>query len=263
MISPPAERRKLRVKYGGSSHIIVSDRRNEMSFRLKEAVFKVRCREPGCPFFSEFTVRENIMGATEADVDSEAIKVARGLGFAKHDDLFGRMHPMSNPEVTKVSGSYERLGEGPAPVHAPSAPPVHTPAPVSPPAAPVSRPVAPVTPPRPAPVVVKEPAPKAAPRKKAAARKKPAAKKAARKPAKKAAKKAAKKGARKAAAKRSAVKRRPAAKKAARKTARKAAKKRPARKASPKAARKTARKPARKAAKKAARKKAGKKKGRR
>ncbi len=74
-----------------------------MSFRLKEAMFKVRCREPGCSFFSEFVVRENIMGATEADVDSEALKIARNLGYIKHDALFGRMHQLSNPEVVKVS----------------------------------------------------------------------------------------------------------------------------------------------------------------
>ena len=117
-----------------------------MSFRLKEAVFKVRCREPGCPFFSEIVVKENIMGATEQDVDTEAVRVARDLGFTKHDALFGRMHPMSNPEVSKVSGSYEHLGE-PAPVHAPSAPPVAAPVRPAAPAWPAPAPAAPVRPP--------------------------------------------------------------------------------------------------------------------
>jgi CRP-like cAMP-binding protein len=86
-----------------------------MSFRLKEGLYKIRCREPGCPFVSEFAVKENIMGATEADVDSEALKIARNMGFIKHDALFGRKHPLANPEVTKVSSSYERIGSGPAP----------------------------------------------------------------------------------------------------------------------------------------------------
>jgi CRP-like cAMP-binding protein len=85
-----------------------------MSFRLKEAMFKVRCREPGCPFFSEFVVKENIMGATEADIDTEALKIARNLGYIKHDALFGRKHPLASPDVTKVSGSYERIGVAPA-----------------------------------------------------------------------------------------------------------------------------------------------------
>ncbi len=95
-----------------------------MSLKLKEALFKVRCREPGCPFNSEFLVKENIMGATEADVDSEALKLARNLGYIKHDALFGRKHPLANPEVTKVSGTYEKIGtapEGTAP-QAPAAP---------------------------------------------------------------------------------------------------------------------------------------------
>jgi CRP-like cAMP-binding protein len=101
-----------------------------MSYRLKVGIFKVRCREPGCPFFSEFVVKENIMGATEADVDSEALKIARNLGFIKHDALYGRKHQLSNPDVTKASATYEHLGGGAvvhpaapaAPAHAPSVP---------------------------------------------------------------------------------------------------------------------------------------------
>src|SRR5271157_1083450 len=109
-----------------------------MSFRLKEGVFKVRCREPGCAFASEFVVKENIMGATELDVDTEALRIARNLGYIKHDALYGRFHPLANPEITKISGSYERLGTS---FEAPSAPPAETPwavptaAPPAPPAA--------------------------------------------------------------------------------------------------------------------------------
>ena len=32
-----------------------------MALRLKEVVFRVRCREAGCPFTSDFSVKENIM----------------------------------------------------------------------------------------------------------------------------------------------------------------------------------------------------------
>jgi len=186
-----------------------------MSFRLKEAMFKVRCREPGCSFYSEFVVRENIMGATEADVDSEALKIARNLGYIKHDALFGRMHQLANPEVVKVSGSYDRLGTGteaPAstiPPHAPWIPaqavPQVTPPPQQVPAAApvVRRDVRPVMPAAPA-------------KKKAApAKKKPVAKKKA--PAKKrvVAKKKAAPAKRKPAPKKSGAKKRPVAKKRA------------------------------------------------
>ena len=92
-----------------------------MSFRLKEAVFKVRCREPGCPFNNDFTVKENIMGATEADVDTEALKIARNMGFIKHDALYGRKHQLVNPEVYKIDSRYERIGT--APYAPPSSPP--------------------------------------------------------------------------------------------------------------------------------------------
>lgn len=81
-----------------------------MSFRLKEAVYKIRCREPGCNFISEFIVRENFMGVTEADVDSEAIKIAKNMAYIKHDALLGRKHQLANPEIFKISGSYDRLG---------------------------------------------------------------------------------------------------------------------------------------------------------
>jgi hypothetical protein len=81
-----------------------------MSFKLKEAAYKVRCREPGCSFLSEFVVKENLMGVTEADVDSEATKIAKNLAYIKHDALHGRKHQLANPEIFKISSSYERIG---------------------------------------------------------------------------------------------------------------------------------------------------------
>jgi len=207
-----------------------------MSFRLKEAMFKVRCREPGCSFYSEFVVRENIMGATEADVDSEALKIARNLGYIKHDALYGRMHQLSNPDVVKVSGAYDHLGTG---TETPSSPSSYTP-----PWAPAQA-TPPVTPPpKPAPAaatvvhsdagVPKPAAPKtvkkaaaakkkAAPaKKKTAARKKPA-------PAKKKAAPAKKKPSPKKAksAKRPVAKKKAAAKKKTSVKKRAVAKKRP------------------------------------
>jgi hypothetical protein len=103
-----------------------------MSFRLKEAIFKVRCKEPGCTFFHEFAVKENIMGATEMDVDSEAQKIARNMGYIKHDALFGRKHPLASPEIFKISSSYERIGTTPvyttlAPATPPGPPPTSAP----------------------------------------------------------------------------------------------------------------------------------------
>ncbi len=94
-----------------------------MSFRLKEATYRIRCREPGCVFVSDFVIKENIMGATEADMDTEVLKLARNSAYVKHDALFGRKHPLTNPDITKVSSSYDRIGVT-APAYA--APPVPT-----------------------------------------------------------------------------------------------------------------------------------------
>ncbi|MGA2639511.1 MAG: hypothetical protein ABSG21_01255 [Spirochaetia bacterium] len=144
-----------------------------MSFRLKEGIFRVKCRELGCSFNTDITVKENIMGATEADVDSEALRIARNLGYIKHDALFGRMHPLANPEVFKIHGSYEHLGPGPeAPAATPGAASVEAPQ-VIPPSAPPAPPVAP----KPAIVAAKKAKKAAPPRKKPVTKKKPAARK--------------------------------------------------------------------------------------
>jgi len=72
-------------------------------------------------------VKENLMGATEADIDSEAIKIARNMAFIKHDALYGRKHALANPEATKVTGAYVQLGTGLAASAASSYPPASVP----------------------------------------------------------------------------------------------------------------------------------------
>ncbi len=89
-----------------------------MSFRLKEITFRVKCGEPMCPFDTEFIVRENIAGATEADVDSEAWKIAKDMAYIRHDAIYGTKHQLNNPELRKISARYDRLG----PVGAPDVP---------------------------------------------------------------------------------------------------------------------------------------------
>jgi CRP-like cAMP-binding protein len=92
-----------------------------MAFRLKEVVFRVRCREEGCPFTSDFSVKENIMAATQEDVDSEALKIARDQAMTKHDAIYGRRHTMLRPDVHKVAGTYEQIGAA-APAAVPAVP---------------------------------------------------------------------------------------------------------------------------------------------
>ncbi len=84
-----------------------------MAFKLKEALFRVRCREPGCPFVSDFLVKENLQGATEADVESEAWKFAKDLGINRHDAIHGKRHSMMDPDIHKLRSSYEIIGGAP------------------------------------------------------------------------------------------------------------------------------------------------------
>jgi hypothetical protein len=85
-----------------------------MAFKLKEAMFRVRCREPGCAFVSDFLVKENLQGATEADVNSEAWKIAKDLGITRHDAIHGKRHPMIDPDIHMIRSSYETIGGAPS-----------------------------------------------------------------------------------------------------------------------------------------------------
>ncbi len=80
-----------------------------MAFVLKDGVYSVRCRHAQCNFNSRFHIDAVIMGATEADVESQASAMARSMGMVKHDSLHGRAHPLENPEVRKVSGYLHQL----------------------------------------------------------------------------------------------------------------------------------------------------------
>ncbi len=86
-----------------------------MAYKLKEAWYRVRCRAPGCPFVSEICVKENLMGAAKADIDSEAWKIARNLGNNQHDAIHGRKHALANPDVHKIRSVYESIGGVSAP----------------------------------------------------------------------------------------------------------------------------------------------------
>jgi len=81
-----------------------------MAFRLKNGVFAVRCRRPGCPFNTQIKIETNLIGATEKDVESEAIKIARDMATTKHDAVYGTNHYLENPAIRKIGGNYEPFG---------------------------------------------------------------------------------------------------------------------------------------------------------
>lgn len=81
-----------------------------MAFRLKNCVFRVKCRQTNCPFDTKFEIKQNIMGITEDDVENEAKKIVRGLAMLKHDAIYGRTHSLTNPLINKTGGSYENIG---------------------------------------------------------------------------------------------------------------------------------------------------------
>jgi hypothetical protein len=85
-----------------------------MPYRLNKGVFEVRCRHSGCPFNAQLEIKENLMGMTEPDVQTEAWKMAKDMAHIKHDSLhIGRQHPLENPDIRMISGTIQLTGAGP------------------------------------------------------------------------------------------------------------------------------------------------------
>ena len=64
-----------------------------MAYRLKDGVYSVRCRHPGCNFDTQIKVETNLVGVTEKDVEQEAMKIARDMANTKHHALVLRDRP--------------------------------------------------------------------------------------------------------------------------------------------------------------------------
>jgi hypothetical protein len=83
-----------------------------MPYRLNKGVYSVRCRRSRCPFHAQIEVDETIMGVTESDVKTEALKVVRDMARIKHDSIHGRDHQLHNPEIHMASGTVQLVGAG-------------------------------------------------------------------------------------------------------------------------------------------------------
>ena len=81
-----------------------------MAYKLKNGIYAVRCRYPRCTFHSQFEIKQNIQGMTEQAVEIEAKRIARDMALIKHDAIHATRHTLRNPEIRKVSGSYELIG---------------------------------------------------------------------------------------------------------------------------------------------------------
>jgi hypothetical protein len=73
----------------------------------------VRCRHPHCTFDTKLVIEHNIMGMTKADVEAEALNTIKGMAMVKHDSLRVQKHSLRNPEIHKISGTYQLIGTGP------------------------------------------------------------------------------------------------------------------------------------------------------
>ena len=85
-----------------------------MPYRLNKGVYAVRCHHTHCPFDAQMEIKDNIMGMTESDVETEARRLALDMAHLRHDSLHWRHHELQNPEVRMVSGSIQLVGAGPA-----------------------------------------------------------------------------------------------------------------------------------------------------
>ncbi|MBN2449349.1 MAG: hypothetical protein JXR77_03105, partial [Lentisphaeria bacterium] len=81
-----------------------------MAYKLVKGVYSVRCRHPGCPFHVQIKIDSNLMGMTQADVELEAHKLAKDMAFTQHDAVYGVKHPLEDPDIHRVGGTFRRIG---------------------------------------------------------------------------------------------------------------------------------------------------------
>ena len=86
-----------------------------MPYQLKNGAFLVRCRYPGCPFSTQVSTEQKIMAMTEQDVEREAKNLVRDIAMTKHDAVYGTRHTLRNPEIRRVSGTYQLIGQSEGP----------------------------------------------------------------------------------------------------------------------------------------------------
>jgi hypothetical protein len=84
-----------------------------MPYKLKNGIYSVRCRYPRCSFHTQIEIERNLAGMTQKDVEDEAKKMVRDMAMIKHDAIHATRHTLRNPEIRKVSGSYELIGATP------------------------------------------------------------------------------------------------------------------------------------------------------
>ena len=81
-----------------------------MPYRLRNGAYIIKCCYPGCSFDTKFEINQNISGITEQDVNDEAKKLAIGMAQIKHDAVYGTKHPLTDPRIRQVRGSFESIG---------------------------------------------------------------------------------------------------------------------------------------------------------
>ena len=84
-----------------------------MPYKLKNGIYAVRCRYPRCTFNVQLEIEQNLAGMTQKDVEDEAKRLVRDMAMIKHDAIHATRHTLRNPEIRKVSGSYELIGATP------------------------------------------------------------------------------------------------------------------------------------------------------
>jgi CRP-like cAMP-binding protein len=85
-----------------------------MAYQLVKGIFRVKCNHPSCPFDAVLRVTRKIMGVTEADVEEETLKYVRDMALVRHDSIYGPRHTLAQPDIRRVSGTYEEIGGRPS-----------------------------------------------------------------------------------------------------------------------------------------------------
>ena len=76
-----------------------------MLYQMRDGMYQVRCRYPGCAFTTRLVLKEPILGESERELELKAENAARNLAQLKHDGLHGPWHVLRNPEVRRLAGA--------------------------------------------------------------------------------------------------------------------------------------------------------------
>jgi len=82
-----------------------------MMYEMRDGLYQIHCRYPGCAFSTRLALSEPVPGESEREVELKAGNTARNIAQAKHDELHGAWHALRNPDIRRLAGVLVPVGQ--------------------------------------------------------------------------------------------------------------------------------------------------------